>query len=90
MMMTDSIWSLQEIIIYDASREKVFHGQHFHLKQVLNQNLGSEKLSAPPKRALCRQRKKNKTHGRTLGREKRGPRVNGRFAYDSFRQRPVR
>ena len=35
-MMTDSIWSLQEIIIYDGSREKVFHRQHFHLKQVLN------------------------------------------------------
>jgi len=32
----DSIWSLQEIIIYDASREKAFHRQHFHLKQVLN------------------------------------------------------
>ena len=66
MMMTDSIWSLQEIIIYDASREKGFHGQHFHLKQVLNQNLGIEKLSAPPERPLCRQRKKNKTHGRHL------------------------
>ena len=90
MMMTDSIWSLQEIIIYDASREKVFHGQHFHLKQVLNQNLGSEKLSAPPERPLCRQRKKKQNAWETLGREKRGPRVNGRFAYDSFRQRAVR
>ena len=33
---TDSIWSLQVIIIYDASWEKVFHSQQFHLKQVLN------------------------------------------------------
>ena len=36
MMMTDSIWSLQEIIIYDASREKVLPCQRFHLKQILN------------------------------------------------------
>ena len=35
MMLTDSIWGLQEIIIYDASREKVFHCQHFYLKQIL-------------------------------------------------------
>ena len=34
-MMTDSIWSLQEIIIYDASGEKVFHCL-FQLKQILN------------------------------------------------------
>ena len=36
MMMTDSIWSLQQIIIYDASRENVLPCQHFHIKQVLN------------------------------------------------------
>ena len=35
-MMTDSIWSLQQIIIYDARREKVFRCRHFHIKQVLN------------------------------------------------------
>ena len=39
MMMTDSIWSLQQIIIYDARREKVFHCEHFHIKQVLNHEL---------------------------------------------------
>ena len=32
MMMTDIHCSLQEIVIYDASGENVFHWQHFHLK----------------------------------------------------------
>ena len=54
------------IIIYDTSREKVFHCQHFHLKLVLNQNVGIEKLSAPPiRRGLFGVRgKKNKKRRR--------------------------
>ena len=78
------------IIIYDTSREKVFHCQHFHLKLVLNQNVGIEKLSAPPERPLWGQRKKKQKAKETQGREKRGPRVYGRFAHDLFRQRPVK
>ena len=60
----DSQSSLQEII-YDASRERVFHCQHFHSKQVLNQNVGSEKVWTPPERPLCGQRKKTKREGDT-------------------------
>ena len=78
MMMTESIWSLQEIIIYEASTEKVFHCQNFHLKLVLNQNVGSEKLWTL-RRGLFVVRGKKQKAKPTLG-TKRGPRVYGRFA----------
>ena len=80
----DSQSSLQEII-YDASRERVFHCQHFHSKQVLNQNVGSEKVWTPPERPLCGLRGKKQNAKETQGKGKERP-----TGLRSFRQRPVR
>ena len=73
MMMTDSIWSLPKIIIYDASREKVFHGQHFHLKQVLNQNLGSEKTVSPSEEGSLSSEEKKQNAWEDTGKGKERP-----------------